>query len=64
MGDVDKLENDARKAKGKVKQVIGDLVDDESLETEGRTDEARADIMNAGESLKEAARKAKDAFTE
>lgn len=64
MSRIDKLKNDSEHAKGKTKEAIGDLTDDASLEAEGRKDQAKADVKNAGESLKEAGRKAKDAVSD
>ena len=51
----DELKHKAEEALGKAKAGVGDATDDESLETEGRTEEAKAD-------LKQAADKVKDAF--
>ncbi len=64
MGEMDKIKNDAEKATGKVKEKVGDWTDDESLEAEGRSDQAKADLKNAGEKVKDAARDTKDALTD
>jgi uncharacterized protein YjbJ (UPF0337 family) len=64
MGEMDKIKNDAEKATGKVKEKVGDWTDNESLEAEGRSDQAKADLKNAGEKVKDAARDTKDALTD
>jgi uncharacterized protein YjbJ (UPF0337 family) len=56
MGDHDKVSNMAEELKGKGKEAVGKVTDDERLEAEGRGDQARADVKQAGE-------KVKDAFT-
>ncbi len=55
MGMADKMSNTADKAAGKVKETAGDKSDDKSLEAEGKGDQSKADLKQAGE-------KAKDAF--
>jgi uncharacterized protein YjbJ (UPF0337 family) len=50
----DKAKNAAQQAKGKVKEVAGRVADDERLEHEGRTDQAKADLTQAGEKVKDA----------
>lgn len=55
MGLDDKIGNAAQDAAGKVKEGVGKATDNERLEAEGRTDQASADLKQAGE-------KAKDAF--
>jgi len=64
MGEMDKVKNDAEHAKGKVKEKVGEWTDNESLEAEGRTDQSKADLKNAGEKVKDAGRNVKDALTE
>lgn len=54
MGADDKIRNQAEHAKGKAKEAYGDLVDDEELEAEGRVDQAKADVKNAAEKIKDA----------
>lgn len=63
MGGLDKIKNDAEDAKGKVKEKVGEWTDDESLEAEGRGDQSKADLKNAGEKVKDAGRDVKDALT-
>ncbi|HZW90087.1 MAG TPA: CsbD family protein [Myxococcaceae bacterium] len=50
-GEVDKL-------KGKVKEVAGKAVDDQSMENEGKLDQAKGHLKSAGENLKERAKEA------
>jgi uncharacterized protein YjbJ (UPF0337 family) len=50
----DKAKNAAEEAKGKVKEVAGRVADDEKLENEGRADQAKADLKQAGEKVKDA----------
>ncbi len=51
--------------RGVAKEKIGDVTDDEELERQGRMDQAKSDLKDAGEEvtsgLGEAAEKAKDA---
>ncbi|PVG81853.1 CsbD family protein [Nocardioides gansuensis] len=54
MGDKDKLENMAEGTKGKAKEAAGKATDDESLEAEGKTDQTKADLKQAGEKVKDA----------
>ncbi|MBW4704505.1 MULTISPECIES: CsbD family protein [unclassified Micromonospora] len=55
MGFDDKIENTTENAAGKVKEGVGRATDNERLEAEGRSDQAKS-------SLKQAAEKVKDAF--
>jgi uncharacterized protein YjbJ (UPF0337 family) len=54
MGTDDKLENKAQELGGKAKERVGEATDDEQLEAEGRTDQAKADVKQAGEKIKDA----------
>ena len=54
MGTDDKLRNQSEDLKGKAKETIGRATDDEELEAQGRTDQAKADLKNAGEKVKDA----------
>ena len=42
---------------GKAKEATGKATDDESLRTEGQMDQAKADLKQAGEKVKDAFRK-------
>jgi uncharacterized protein YjbJ (UPF0337 family) len=55
MGDKDKMENFAEEKVGEAKEAVGKVTDDEDLEAEGKTDQAKGSLKQAGE-------KAKDAF--
>jgi uncharacterized protein YjbJ (UPF0337 family) len=54
MGLDDKIENAAEKLSGKAKETTGRATDDERLEAEGRTDQSKADLKDAGEKVKDA----------
>ncbi|MFI5730016.1 CsbD family protein [Kribbella sp. NPDC051587] len=57
MGIADKAKNAAEELAGKAKEVIGDLTDNKDLENEGKTDQTKADLKNAGENIKDAFKK-------
>ncbi|WP_434968713.1 CsbD family protein [Microbacterium sp. bgisy207] len=54
MGLDDKIKNTAEDLKGKTKEGVGDATDNESLEAEGKADQAKADLKQAGEKTKDA----------
>jgi uncharacterized protein YjbJ (UPF0337 family) len=54
MGLGDKIENAAEKAGGKGKEAAGNTTGNESLKAEGQTDQAKADVKQAGEKVKDA----------
>ena len=54
MGFDDKLKNSADDVKGKAKEATGKLTGDESTEAEGKTDQSKADLKQAGEKVKDA----------
>ena len=56
MGLDDKLKNTAQDAKGEVKEHVGKVTDDESMEAEGYADQTKADLKGAGEKVKDAFR--------
>ena len=56
MGTEDKASNKGQELKGKAKEALGRATDDERLEAEGRTDQSKADIKQAGEKVKDAFR--------
>ena len=53
----DKVKNAADSAKGAAKDLAGRIKDDKSLETEGKTDRAIADLKQAGEKVKDAVKR-------
>lgn len=55
MGNDDKMANKGESALGKAKEKLGDATDNERLQKEGRADQSKSDLKQAGE-------KAKDAF--
>ncbi len=54
MSGSDKIQNAAEDAAGKAKEAWGDLTDDEKLEKEGKADQVKSDLKQAGENVKDA----------
>ena len=54
MGADDKMANNLDKLTGGAKEKLGDATDNESLQAEGRGDQAGADLKQAGEKIKDA----------
>jgi uncharacterized protein YjbJ (UPF0337 family) len=54
MGLDDKIRNAVEDSGGKAKEAAGRATDDERLEAEGRSDQASADLKQAGEKVKDA----------
>ena len=54
MGIGDKIDNMSEDASGKAKEATGKATDNERLEAEGRTDQSKADLKQAGEKVKDA----------
>jgi uncharacterized protein YjbJ (UPF0337 family) len=57
MGMKDKAENTAESVKGQAKESTGRATDDRDLEAEGRADQSKADLKQAGEKVKDAFKK-------
>jgi uncharacterized protein YjbJ (UPF0337 family) len=57
MSAEDKAKNTAETAKGKVKEGVGRATGNESLEAEGHGDQAKGDLKQAGEKVKDAFKK-------
>lgn len=57
MGLGDKIDNTAEKLGGKGKEAAGKATDDPSLEAEGKGDQVKADLKQAGEKVKDAFKK-------
>lgn len=57
MSATDKIKNAVEDMTGKGKEHTGKLTDDERLENEGRADQSKADLKNAGEKVKDAFKK-------
>lgn len=56
MGLDDKVANAGEKVAGKVKEGTGKATGNESLEAEGKGDQASANVKQAGEKIKDAAK--------
>lgn len=56
MGVGDKFENKAEELKGKAKEGAGEATDNPDLEAEGKGDQAKAGLKQAGEHVKDAAK--------
>jgi uncharacterized protein YjbJ (UPF0337 family) len=54
MGYDDKVENQSENLAGKVKEGVGKATDDEQLEAEGKGDQFKANVKQAGEKIKDA----------
>ena len=54
MSALDKAKNAMQKATGKAKEAGGKATGDHSTEAEGKTDQSKADVKNAGENVKDA----------
>jgi uncharacterized protein YjbJ (UPF0337 family) len=54
MGTDDKIGNAAEDAKGKVKEGVGDATGNDRLKAEGKGDQVKADLKQAGEKVKDA----------
>jgi uncharacterized protein YjbJ (UPF0337 family) len=54
MSGADKIQNAAEDAMGKGKEAVGDATDNEKLEAEGKGDQAKANLKQAGEKVKDA----------
>jgi uncharacterized protein YjbJ (UPF0337 family) len=53
MGLDDKFSNKAEEVKGQTKETVGKATDDEELETEGHADQAKGNLKQAGEKIKD-----------
>jgi uncharacterized protein YjbJ (UPF0337 family) len=54
MGIDDKLKNTAEDLSGKTKEHTGKATGDSEMETEGKADQTKSDIKQAGEKVKDA----------
>jgi uncharacterized protein YjbJ (UPF0337 family) len=57
MGAENKAANKVTEIKGKIKKEAGKATDDSYLEAEGRAEEAKGDLKQAGEKVKDAFKK-------
>jgi uncharacterized protein YjbJ (UPF0337 family) len=53
MSGADKVRNKAQKASGVAKEAVGRATGNRRLEAEGRNDQRRADLKDAGEKIKD-----------
>ncbi len=53
MGLDDKISNTGEEMSGKAKEGMGRATDDERLETEGKGDQTKANLKQAGEKIKD-----------
>ncbi|MDQ3825481.1 MAG: CsbD family protein [Actinomycetota bacterium] len=54
MSLVDKAKNKAEELIGQVKKAAGETTDDDQLKAEGKTDQIKANLKQAGEKIKDA----------
>jgi uncharacterized protein YjbJ (UPF0337 family) len=54
MSTEDKAKNKVQEMGGKAKEGVGKVTGDQSLENQGRNDQSKADLKNAGEKVKDA----------
>lgn len=54
MGADDKIENKGQEWQGKAKEALGEATDDQRLEAEGKADQTKANLKQAGEKVKDA----------
>jgi len=57
MATTNKAKNTAQQAKGKLKETVGKVSGNDKLRVEGKTDQVKGDIKQAGEKLKDAFKK-------
>jgi uncharacterized protein YjbJ (UPF0337 family) len=54
MSATDKIKNAVEDVEGKAKEALGRATGDRDTEAEGRTDQAKSDLKDAGEKVKDA----------
>jgi uncharacterized protein YjbJ (UPF0337 family) len=57
MSAADKIKNAAENALGKAKEVVGDITDNDKLVAEGKADQAKAEVKDTVEDVKDAFKK-------
>ena len=57
MSRMDKAKNKAQQLGGKAKEAIGKVTGDKSIEIEGKSDQAKSNLEEAGEKVKDAFKK-------
>ncbi|MBD5829842.1 CsbD family protein [Janibacter melonis] len=53
MGIADKAKNAAEEAVGKAKEVVGDVTNNDELKAEGQAEQAKAEVKQTGEDVKD-----------
>jgi uncharacterized protein YjbJ (UPF0337 family) len=56
MGLDDKISNKAEELRGEAKEGVGKATDDQELEAQGKLDQSKANVKQAGEKIKDAFR--------
>jgi uncharacterized protein YjbJ (UPF0337 family) len=54
MGASDKIKNTSQATRGKVKRKVGEATGDNKLKAKGRADQAKGNLKQAGEKIKDA----------
>jgi uncharacterized protein YjbJ (UPF0337 family) len=54
MGTMDKMKNKAQAAQGEAKKKVGEATDNEQWQAEGKIDQMKGDLKQAGEKVKDA----------
>ncbi|GAB3659733.1 CsbD family protein [Nocardioides korecus] len=54
MGIADKASNKAEELKGKAKEVVGNVTNDDELKAEGKAEQGKSNVKQAGENVKDA----------
>jgi uncharacterized protein YjbJ (UPF0337 family) len=54
MSNDEQTSHQGEKARGKAKQVVGKATGDDALENQGRKDQSKSDLKQAGEKVKKA----------
>ncbi len=54
MGLLDKAKNKAQGLQGKAKERVGEATGDKDLQAQGRADQTKSDLKDAGEKIKDA----------
>jgi uncharacterized protein YjbJ (UPF0337 family) len=54
MSGIDKMKNKAQELGGKGKEALGEATDDRDLQAEGQADQAKGNLKQAGEKIKDA----------
>jgi uncharacterized protein YjbJ (UPF0337 family) len=57
MSGTDKAKNKAQDVKGKAKEAVGNITGDKGSRDEGRSDQAKSNVKDAGEKIKDAFKK-------